>query len=89
MYWKEKKNKTGVVETFTEEQLKALLSATDRTKFTGLRDYTLMLVLLDTGVRLSELVDIKLVDIRMPENEIIITHGKGGKGGKTEKKHVL
>lgn len=74
-----RKPKTGVIETFTEEQLKSLLACPDKTRFVGLRDYTIMLLLLDTGVRISELVNIKLVDLRMIDNEIIITQGKGGK----------
>lgn len=42
----------------------------------GLRDYVIMLFLLDTGVRLSELVGIKLVDLKLAENELIITEAK-------------
>ncbi len=74
-----KKPKTTAVETFSEEQLKAMLAAPNKTKFVGQRDYTFMLILLDTGVRLSELVNIQLMDIRMADNEIIVTRGKGGK----------
>ena len=73
------KTKKTIVEAFTEEQVAALLAAPDKTTFVGLRDYTIMLLLLDTGIRLSELVGIKLVDIKLTENEVVITHGKGGK----------
>ena len=74
-----KKSQSTLVETFTEEQLTALLAAADKNRFVGLRDYMIMLLLLDTGVRLSELVGIKLSDIKLPDNEVIITEGKGGK----------
>lgn len=74
-----KKAKSAMIETFSEDQLTAILSAPDKSKFVGLRDYTFMLFLLDTGVRLSELVGIKLTDLKMAENEVIITQGKGGK----------
>jgi integrase/recombinase XerD len=74
-----KKQKSAIIETFTEEQLAALLMAPDKSRFVGFRDYTIMLLLLDTGVRLSELVGIKLVDLKLPDNEVIITEGKGGK----------
>lgn len=74
-----KKSKNVVIETFTEEQLNALLAAANKDRFVGFRDYTMMLLLLDTGVRLSELAGIKLSDIRMGDSEIIIPWGKGGK----------
>lgn len=74
-----KKNKAVVIETFTEKQLTELLNATNKDRFVGFRDYTMILFLLDTGVRVSELVGVKLSDIRMNDNEVIITKGKGGK----------
>ncbi len=74
-----KKTKKTLIETFNEVQLKQLLAMPDKTTFVGLRDYTIMLLLLDTGVRVSELVNIQLADIHKSNNEIIITHGKGDK----------
>ncbi|MFA7467606.1 MAG: tyrosine-type recombinase/integrase [Desulfotomaculaceae bacterium] len=74
-----KKARSARTEAFTEEQLRAILAAPDKSQFVGLRDYTFMLLLLDTGVRLSELVNIKLVDLKMVENEVVITEGKGCK----------
>lgn len=71
--------KRNIIETFTEEQISILLSAPDKGRFVGLRDYFIMLLLLDTGIRLSELVGIKIADIKLPENEVIITEAKGGK----------
>lgn len=74
-----KKAPLSIIETFSEEDLERLLSVPDKTRFVGLRDYAIILFLLDTGVRLSELVGIKLVDIKMVDCEVIITMGKGGK----------
>ncbi len=74
-----KKPKSTIIETFTEEQLTAILAAPDKNRFVGLRDYTIMLLLLDTGVRLSELTGIKILDLKLPDNELLITQGKGGK----------
>ncbi|MEW6726486.1 MAG: tyrosine-type recombinase/integrase [Bacillota bacterium] len=74
-----RKAKSGIIETFSDEQLSVLLAAPDKSRFVGLRDYTMMLLLLDTGVRLSELVGIKLSDLKLGDSEIIITEGKGGK----------
>lgn len=74
-----KKAPSAIIETFSEEGLEKLLSMPDKTRFVGLRDYAIMLFLLDTGVRLSELVGIKLVDLKLADNEVIITMAKGGK----------
>ena len=74
-----KKPQRTIIETFSEEQLNALLAIPDKSRFVGFRDYTLILLLLDTGVRLSELVGIKLADLKLTDNEVIITEAKGGK----------
>jgi integrase/recombinase XerD len=49
-----------VVPTFTQAQIEAFLSVIDRSKPTGYRDYCIVLTLLDTGVRLSELIGLDL-----------------------------
>lgn len=48
---------------FTDEEVVKLLAAPNRRVYTGLRDYCMMLVLCDTGVRLSELTGIRVCDI--------------------------
>lgn len=71
------KTKKTIIETFTEEQLALLLAAPNKANFVGFRDYVIMLLLLDTGIRLSELVGIKLYDLKLTENEVLVTEGKG------------
>ncbi len=58
------------------EQIEALLAQPDRTTFVGLRDSTLLLVMLDTGVRLGEVVGLDVDDVR---HDHLVVHGKGGK----------
>lgn len=41
-------------------------------EITEIRDYTIMLLLLETGMRVSELAGIKLEDIRWRENKILV-----------------
>lgn len=71
------KVREGNVETFTLKQLRQLLNAPDRRTFTGLRDYTLMLLLLETGLRLSEVTEIRLDDVKLAEGQIFVRHTKG------------
>lgn len=68
-----------MIQTFTKEQVLALLNQPNRHTFTGFRDYTMMMVMLETGVRIGELLNLKLGDLFLKEMEIRITKGKGGK----------
>lgn len=72
------KGEKVIIETFSEEQIEALLRQPNRHTFTGSRDYTLMLLLLETGIRISECVKIDLMDVHLKEGQIRI-HGKGAK----------
>jgi len=63
------------IETYSREQLREMFRQPDLETFVGLRDYTIMTLFLETGVRVRELVDIKIGDIRWEDSQIII----GGK----------
>ncbi|WP_027718217.1 tyrosine-type recombinase/integrase [Desulfovirgula thermocuniculi] len=52
-----------VVPTFSLKQLEKLLAAPDRDTFVGLRDYTAMHVMMDTGVRVGELLGLRRGDV--------------------------
>lgn len=65
--------------TFSQEQIAAILQQPDTTTFTGLRDLTMMLVLLETGMRVMELTNIKVEDIDFQSGTIRIPSGKGRK----------
>ncbi|MEH7513323.1 tyrosine-type recombinase/integrase [Gottfriedia acidiceleris] len=68
------KTRKEVVNTFTMDQLQLLFSLCDMKTFVGVRDYTIMLLMLDTAIRLNELVNIELKDVK--ENEIVIRETK-------------
>lgn len=72
------KEEQKAIMPFTEEQLRALLRAPDRNTFAGLRDYVLMLLLLDTGIRISEALGLTKNKIFLPDYYIIVT-GKGNR----------
>lgn len=74
--WKQIKRKEPEIHTFTIQQINALLKQPDLRKFTGLRDYTLMLTLLDTGARISEALGIKVDDVLFHENRIFLRNTK-------------
>ena len=63
----------------SEEALAAMLSAPPNTKF-GVRDRTILIILYDTAVRVSELISIRLCDISIDsEYPSIFITGKGNK----------
>jgi integrase/recombinase XerD len=68
------KDRKQVVETFTRDELKKLLKQPDLHTFTGVRNYTIMLLFLETGVRANEFVNIHVSDIQ--ENSIRIRNSK-------------
>jgi integrase/recombinase XerD len=72
------KQKKEVIETFSREQLRDILRQPDQESFTGFRDYTLMLLMVETGVRVRELTEICIKDIRWEDSQIRI-NGKGYK----------
>jgi site-specific recombinase XerD len=65
-----------IVRTLTRRQLDALFAACDRSTALGFRDFVLMLLLLDTGIRVSELCGLTLDSVHDDHVKIL---GKGGK----------
>jgi len=67
-----------VIPTFSHEQLKALLSQVNTLSPVGFRDYTIMLVLLDTMARVSELTGCRMEGLDL-ESRCLKVWGKGSK----------
>lgn len=59
------------------EQVTRVLTATNRSKPRGRRDYAILLLLARLGLRAGEIVTLELGDIRWRSAEIVV-HGKGG-----------
>ena len=66
------KEANDTFEVFSDDDVLRLLEAPSQRVYTGFRDYTMMLVLIDTGLRISELTGIKLSDIDFPSRQIYI-----------------
>ena len=61
------------------EEIKALLAAPDRSAWLGRRDHALLLLMIQTGVRVSELVGLHICDIHIGIGPHIRILGKGRK----------
>jgi integrase/recombinase XerD len=64
--------------TLSEAQIEALLAAPDTATHLGLRDRALLELLYATGLRVTELVGLKLFNLSLNER-VVRTFGKGGK----------
>jgi len=70
------KDRKKVVETFTNKQLEILFKQPNLRSFVGVRDYTFMMLLLETGIRVSELEGVCVQDIRWNDSRIHIRNAK-------------
>ena len=66
-----------VIATFSQSQVKSLLSVINRSA-EGYRDTVIILTLLDTGLRVNELINLKMDDVWLGEGTIKVL-GKGNK----------
>jgi len=73
------KSPTKIISTFSDEQMAKLTDVCLNSTVNGHRNLTILLLFLDSGLRVSELVGIELHDVNLPESHIIIRQGKGGK----------
>lgn len=74
------KNTHHTVLTYlAEDEVEALLAAPDRATWTGRRDNLIILLMISTGIRVSELTSLTLADTRVAAPAHIACHGKGRK----------
>lgn len=71
------KNRQEVIQSFTDSQINALMRQPDLSTFSGLRDYTFMMLLLDTGIRLSEVYGTDITDILWTDKRLHVRNTKG------------
>lgn len=67
-----------VIPTFSEKEITKLLSQPNKRTSEGFRDYCILLTLIDTGIRLSELANLKTEDVDFDQN-LFRVMGKGQK----------
>jgi integrase/recombinase XerD len=70
---------TKVLETFSSDHISHLLDVFRRSDKTGYRNTAIVLLLLDTGLRISELTGLEVGDINLAEGDIRVRVTKGSK----------
>jgi site-specific recombinase XerD len=74
-----KRFERAVVSFLSDDEVTALLAAPDQTQFIGRRDYALLLLALQSGMRVSELVGLRRVDMVFDVRSHVRCIGKGRK----------
>jgi integrase len=69
----------AVVSFLTRQEIQALLSSPDQSTWIGRRDHALLLLALQTGLRVSELTRLRRQDVRLDTGAHIRTIGKSRK----------
>lgn len=74
-----KRSERALVTFLTEPEIDALLASPDRTRWIGRRDHALLLVAIQTGLRVSELTGLHRRDVTLGRGAHLLCHGKGRK----------
>ena len=74
-----RRRERAVVSYLTPDETDALLAAPDRTSWHGRRDHALLLVAVQTGLRVSELTTLTRQDAHLGTGPHVRCHGKGRK----------
>lgn len=74
-----KRTDRALVSFLTDNEVDALLSAPDRDTWMGRRDHALLLLAIQTGLRVSELTSLSRSDIELGAGAHLRCHGKGRK----------
>ena len=74
-----KKYQRAMIDFLTEKETRALLDAPDRHTWSGRRDYALLLVAVQTGLRVSELAGLHCGDVTLGPATYLRCLGKGRK----------
>lgn len=71
-----KKNRRKIIPAFSETELAAILDTIDRSTPNGKRDYAIILTAVGTGLRGSDIANLKLSDIDWKAQSVSIVQGK-------------
>jgi integrase/recombinase XerD len=68
-----------IIRPLSTEEIERLVAACDNRTFCGLRDKLALLVLVDCGLRASELCDLELSDVDIENRQFLVRRGKGNR----------
>lgn len=74
-----KKRQHSIIDYLTKDALKFLLEQPDVSTTKGRRDLAMIVTLYDTGARVQELIDLKVMNVRLTRPTTITLTGKGNK----------
>jgi site-specific recombinase XerD len=74
-----KRHDQALIQHLADDEVEALLHACDRDTWTGRRDHALLLLAVQTGLRISELTGLTCADVHLGTGAHITCHGKGRK----------
>lgn len=74
-----RKGHQPTIPSFTEEQVVALLKQPDQHTFTGFRDFVMLSLILDSGLRVGEMTKLKLNQVDIKESQLLGVIGKSKK----------
>ena len=72
-----KKTDVRLVRHLTVEEMQAILNAPDPTSRNGIRDRAMLYLCFAGGLRVSELIGLRMVDLNLQPHASILVHGKG------------
>jgi integrase/recombinase XerD len=75
----EKRFDTTLISYLTQPETDALLAAPDRSTWTGRRDHALLLLAVQTGLRATELANLRCQDLQLEDGAYVRCWGKGRK----------
>jgi integrase/recombinase XerD len=73
---KELRTDIDLTNCFTDEDVKAILAQPNQRDYVGFRDYVAMNVLLDTGMRLNEIINLRVAEIDFQTRFITLEGGR-------------
>ena len=74
-----KRTERAIVQFLSEDEIDALLASPDRSRWIGRRDHALLLVAIETGLRVSELIGLRCQDVVLGSGAHVRCFGKGRK----------
>jgi site-specific recombinase XerD len=72
-----KKSATGLVGYLTKEEAQAIVDTPDRSTLLGVRDHAMLHLALATGIRVAELVGLRIEDLILKPRPSLLVNGKG------------